>query len=798
VAAALGLTGGQALAQGEAGNRYKLVLEEVLVTAQKREESSMTVPIAVSTFTAQDMINTGASDIADIDDFMPGVRFGSVTSNQSTQLGIEIRGVSSPNISSGQDPSVATFYDNAYLPRAVTTIPFLDIARVEVLKGPQGTLYGRNATAGVINMIPNKPDGEEFDAYARSRLGNYGLVDLEGMINVPLTDKLAVRANVLDHYRKPLYNNVGFGDDLRKENYTFGRLAIQYDLSEDTRIQLAGDIEDRAGNTSYSIGVSEYAFSTDPFNKDVENDVFQRDENRDMYGVSLQVDHALNDTMSLFGIVSYRDWETFNKQDEDGTAAVRRYLDTNNIEESDILYSEVRFNFVNDDFDVIVGANYSSEEVYQRTDIGLMADSYMQFVSNELLPVAQELGLIPSDVELDQDSHIWDFFPDADDATYLGFSAAASDITGTPTAVLPPRYAGDYFTETMDNEGEFVNWGIFGDLTYNLTDTIRLIGGLRYSYDEKDYSWQTFDNSLAGFPIAPARVAYDPSVVADTPADFFIKYEDDENWSKTTGRAVAEWSFMDSAMTYVSFATGYKSGGFDGQSFEAVLSGPFDPEDMTSYELGLKGDFFEDTVRIEASLFYHELDGRQGTESVKDSPDDPTAQPRVVTSDEETTGWELYTQWQALDTLRFTALTTWRDLERVQDPFFDAAGEPKGGEKENLDTQTDYTLALDWTPEVPAGYLLVHVDYIFNEAGDSSKATIFTTGPWYFQDRELLNARIAWSDDDDKVEIALWGKNLMDKEYADNPGGFVADELSAYKTNVQDPLTYGVDLRYNF
>ncbi|MAT92192.1 MAG: hypothetical protein CME59_06295 [Halioglobus sp.] len=785
-------------ASNNSGGRYQLTLEEVLVTAQKREESSMTVPIAVSTFTAQDMINTGANDIADIDDFMPGVKFGAVTSNQSTQLGTEIRGVSSPNISSGQDPSVATFYDNAYLPRAVTTIPFLDIQRVEVLKGPQGTLYGRNATAGVVNMIPNKPDLDEFEGFVRSRIGNYGLLDLEGMVNVPINDTLAVRANILDHSRDGIFDNKGIGDDLREEEYTFGRLAIAWEPTDDTRVQLAGDIEDRGGNTSYSIGVSEYALSNDPFNDDVENDAVPRKEERDMYGVSLQVDHDFNDELSVFGILSYRDWDTFNLQDEDGTAAIRRYLDTNNKEDSDIFYSEVRFNFVNDRFDIIVGGNYSSEDVYQRTDIGLRADSYMQFVSNELLPFAQDLGLIPPDVMLDQNSHIWDFFADADDATYLFFSQAAGEITGLPTAVLPPRYAGEYFTETMDNTGEFVNWGIFGDLTYNLTDTVRLIGGLRYSYDEKDYSWQTFDNTLAGFPVAPARVAFDPSVITSDPAEFFDKFEDDENWSKTTGRAVAEWSFMDSAMTYASFATGYKSGGFDGQSFDAVLSGPFDPEDMTSYEVGLKGDFFDDTVRIEFALFYQELDGRQGTESVKDSPDDPTAQPRVVTSDEETTGWELYTQWQALETLRFTALTTMRDMEREQDPYFDARGEPKGGEKENIDTRTDYTISMDWTPDIPTGYLLVHVDYIFDQKADDSTATIFTTGRWYFQDRKLLNARLAWSNDADTIEVALWGKNLLDEEFAENPGGFVADELGAYKTNVQDPLTYGVDLRYNF
>ena len=132
-----------------------LALEEVVVVAQKREQSAMTVPVAVGTFTAQDMRNTGALTVAEIDDYIPGFDAGSTST--FTQQTYEIRGVSSPTISSGSDPSVATFYDEVYLPRSATTMAFNDMQRVEVLKGPQGTLFGRNASAGVINMIPTPP-----------------------------------------------------------------------------------------------------------------------------------------------------------------------------------------------------------------------------------------------------------------------------------------------------------------------------------------------------------------------------------------------------------------------------------------------------------------------------------------------------------------------------------------------------------------------------------------------------------------------------------------------------------------
>ena len=482
---------------------------------------------------------------------------------------------------------------------------------------------------------------------------------------------------------------------------------------------------------------------------------------------------------------SYRDWETTNLEEEDGTEMPRRYLDTNNIEESNITYGELRLNFVNDKFNVIGGINYSDEEVYQRTDIGLYADSYMQFLTGILGP---EFG-----IPVDLDDHIWDLFAGEPDDFYLFVSSAAGGI-----AVLPPSFEGTYFTETMDNSGDFVNWGIFSDLTYQLTDTVRLSGGLRYSKDDKDYSWQTFDQNL-DWPFPAARIQYDPSETGSDPADYFQPYSDSESWSRTTGRLVADWEFSDQAMTYFSYATGYKSGGWDGQSFGSFVSGPFDPEDMTSIELGLKGDFFDNRLRVEAAIFHHELDDKQNSVDTKDSPDDPTSSPSVIGSDEETDGIELVVYWNVLDNLRLTAMTTYRDTDETLDSYFDSAGDPAGGETENSETSNDYTLRLDWSPEIASGYLLVHADYVFKEeTGPTENDVIYAEGPWYFQDKKLLSARISWQNNSDNIEIALWGKNLLDEEYAGNPGGLAAANLGVPHTSLDDVRTYGLDLRYSF
>ncbi len=777
VGAVIGLLGSNAYAQEEARKGgYSLQLEEVIVTAQKREEDYMTVPVTVNAFTAQDMINTGAVSIQDIDDFIPGVE---VSNDGSTQVGITVRGVSSPNISSGGDPSTATFYDGSYMPRAVTSIPFTDIARTEILKGPQGTLFGRNATVGVINIVPNNPHNE-FEAFVKTRLGNYDLVRLEGMVNAPVTDNIAVRANIFSHKRDGATKNVGIGGDIRDEEFFAMRASVLWTISDQTDLQLSYDMEDRNEQPRQTIGVGKYAYqgSIDPFSGTAANDVVGQEETRDMYGVALKLNHDFSDELSMFGVLSYRDWETTNLEDEDGTADPRRYFDTNNIEESNILYSELRFNWVTDRINLIGGANYSSEEVYQRTDIHITADAYMQFLTIE------GLGL-------GQDDHIWDMFGDTE-SVYLGFSETFG------IAVLPPSFAGELITETMDNAGDFTNWGVFGDLTYQLTGTVRLSGGLRYSADEKGYSWKTFPSTL-DWPFPPQILNYDPAQTGADPADYYNKFTDSKSWSKVTGRLVVDWEFSDTAMTYLTYGTGYKSGGFDGQSFGSLVSGPFDPEDMTNIELGMKGDFFDDSLRLEIAVYHQELDGKQTQRDTKDGPDDPTAAPSVVSSDDKTDGIELIAQWNVLDNLRLTGITTLWDSESVSDEYFDAAGELKGGRKESSKSGTDYTLRFDWTPEIPVGYLLVHVDYVFNEEdGPGPNDVIFETGPWYFQDKKMLSARVAWESSDSSIEVALWGKNLLDKEYAGNPGGFVADTLGAAHTSIDDPITYGIDLRYAF
>lgn len=443
----------------------------------------------------------------------------------------------------------------------------------------------------------------------------------------------------------------------------------------------------------------------------------------------------------------------------------------------------MRFNYAGEQLNLIVGGNWSKEDVYQRTNVRLLGDSWMQLVT---VMAGPQLGM-----DLESEDHLWDILGD-DESTYLSFS----QLTGV--AVIPPSFASVLQTENMDNTGEYVNWGVFADVTFQLTDKLRIAAGLRYSHDEKDYSWQTKPSDL-DWPVAPQRFAYNPADTGAVQEDYFQKFTASDSWGKATGRLVVDWDFSEQVMTYLSYATGYKSGGFDGQDFAAVVNGGFDPEDMTSVEWGIKGDFFDHSLRLETAIFHHELDGRQESVSAKDGPDDPVAQPKVISGDEEADGIELIVQWSVWEVLSLAGITTYRKTDSIFEPYFNEQGNPAGGEVDTNRADTEYTLRLDWMPAVSKGFVLVHVDYIFKEdPGPDEDTAIFERGPWYFQDKKLLNTRISWLSDFETVEIALWVNNLLDEETASNPEGFAADELGGVWTTIDDPRTYGLDLRYNF
>lgn len=768
-------------------------LDEIIVTSQKREQSALEVPMTVDVFSADQIEKTGALNLQEMQDFIPGFEVG----ENPTQASITIRGVSSANISTGGDPSVATFYDDVYVPRAATTITFSDMARVEVLKGPQGTLYGRNAAAGVVNMVPNQPASEN-EGFVKARVGNYNLMRVEAMGNMALSDSVFVRANVLSNHRDGYLTNVIGGREPGEQDNIAARLSALWQLSEATQLQLAYDY-DRVDNAARgAVGLSEWAeCPTDPRCGRVRNDVIDGTEGRDMWAANAKLTHEWNDSWSTRLITGYRTFEVVNRQDEDGTAEFDRYLDTDNIEDSDISYSELQFNFDAERLHVVFGGNFSRENTRQDIPVNMNVDSVMRAVT---AGIAADTGfpfdhlwnpgemaalmsfLLQQPITPDDVIATGDFFYDVLDA----------NLPGVP--IVGPSFAGQPWSEYYFNEGTFTNWGIYGDADFTINDRLNVLVGLRYSSDDKTFSWRNPPNTLNA-----VRPGTDDIVFVAIPG-----YEQartgtlvaDDDWSKVTGRAVVNYRLNDSALTFLSYSTGYKSGGYD--SLDVTTSdNPLRPEESENLELGLKGDFFGERLRAQVSLFDMSITGRQRTVDTL-PPGQPNAVPRVITGDQDIQGVEVVLDWLVTDTLRFGFLTTWRDVESSWEPFYNAVGELVT-EFSSDATDTDYTVTLDWQPPV-ASAIDVRLEYIFNENTGALDPGVIDPGqyPGFYEDRKELNARVAWTSEDDRYSAAVWGRNLLDQKLL---GGIRDITLFAFGTpftSMEVPMTWGVEFGMRF
>ena len=805
----------------------ELALEEVIVTAQKREQNALEVPVTVDTFSSEDLESTNALKLSDMADYIPGFDAGAGI----TQSALSIRGISSSSISAGGDPSVAVFYDDAYVPSPATSMSFADMQRVEVLKGPQGTLFGRNAAAGTVNMVPNRPQAD-FDAFVSTRLGNFGLQQFEGMLNAPVTDSFFLRGNLMSYQRDGFVENVHPGGvDSGSENIVTGRISGWWDISDSTLAQFSYDWDEVDNAPRQAVGVSPYSYSLDPFERKVENDAMNGEETRSMSAINAKLMHSFNDSWSLKWVSSYRQWETSNREEEDGTADVSRYLDTNNIFDSDISYHELQVNFTGDKLTAVMGANYSREKIFQATDVTATASSVTRLVTTDIVNnpelreqiadgAALSVGGFPDDdgigdmaasqalAALDSVDHLWE--PE-DWATFTTLIAPAMNLSGPLPQVddyydaiaynvlgtgmlFGPSFAGQSWVERVENKGDFTNWGVYFDMDYVLTDKVNLLAGLRYSTDEKTFSWLTPGTNYRAIRPGVEEVIF--SAADNYNVDEGLR-EASEEWSATTGRVVGQYHFSETAMAFLSYSTGYKSGGFDSLNL-LTADTPIEPEEVDNIELGIKGDLL-DSLRVQLSYFDMSVDNRQrGVESKP--PGSANALPRVINGNQQFNGFEVTVDWLPLDTLRLGLVTTVRDQESEWDPFYDAQGELQE-DREKSSTNTAYTAAVDWAPVVPVGSLNLHLDYIFAENTDELEPDYlasFSEIDGVGEDDRRLNGRVAWQSGGGSYELALWGRNLLDSETAAIPSGRTLDVFGTPYTSISEPRTYGAEMRYNF
>jgi len=731
-AIALSVIGTEASAQG--------VLEEVIVTATKRAESLQDIPVSVNAFTSETIQEAGISNAGDLAIMTPALN---INVNQSPfNARMTIRGIGTAQTDPALEPSVGLFVDGVFLGRSGLGMADLtDIERIEVLQGPQGTLYGKNTNAGAISVITKRPNFEEFEGYVKASAADYSMYRLTASASGPLTDNLAYRLSGNMHQRDGYYDNRA-GDDLNDADDWNIQGKLQWEPTDSLSILLSGSHIDRdttccAADAVQSESVNNelvaQGFSpdkNDPYDYDVQPGVDNSfDMESDLLSMTINYDIAWGEITS---ITAWNDYDYSVEQDPD-----RSQLDVlavmNDDFSGDSFSQELRFaSQAGDNIDYMVGVFYYE----QTTKRG--GDKPFVFVGDDFIPIAAQ-----------QD---------------LPFTLPINFLV-QPGDNLVVDYKQD--TDTI---------ALFSQATWHIGDIWHLTGGLRWSDEEKESDLFSQTNSTA---ISNDLIGASFLDSVSTPIDANLdRSSDNVDWMVRAAMDIG-----DDSMIYASAATGTKSGGF-----QSVNGTPdereFDDEDTTTYELGVKSTILDARLRINAAAFYSEIDDFQSQRQLETGLGTFVSNEASV----ETSGLDFQVEALPLPNLTLSAGLLYMHKYEITD------GPEDGAE---LPFTADYSGNLAATLVFPLGdggiYWRTDYSYMDDHSTNVAKAADLRDSD--YDDRNLVNTKLGWRNDN--WNVSVWGKNLTDDEYATQTASpFLVTGMDAYF--LAPPRTYGATLRYDF
>lgn len=795
-------TGGTAWAQSTPqGEQDATNLDAIVVTAQSRQQELQDVPIALQVVDQQLLDDVAADNLGDIDAFVPGLV---VDAAQPTQPSFRLRGVETSDFGIGTDPAVGVFVDGVYGGRGGgVLLPFVDVERIEVLKGPQGTLFGRNTAAGAISLVTRRPQ-DELEARLRLRLGNYGKQYADAMWNLPTGDNSALRFNALFNHSDGWFQDGATGKDLGGENVWATRAAWQVGLGENTTALISWDHESLDQNGRVTTGIVPLPAypQRPPVPVDPDDYLDPRDiptysdatnaEWRTFDGVTLIVDHALT-WGHLTSTTSWRQYDALNQTEEDGTNRADLYIDSVNTESNETFYQEFKFAGSNARLDWVAGASFFKEDADQTSEVNTNTAAVDNIVRN--LGVAYELG-VP-------------------DGSLFNFTSMLAQMNGIPISLVGDRW-NERFTNTLSTTA----YAAFGDVIWRATDKLNLTFGLRYTRDEKDFTWLNtprnapeleakldlleslgFFDALAqmGIPITRELLTFDMAFI-DPPAmvNKGVLVRDKRSWSDFSPRFVVDYHFNDKAMVFGSLAKGYKAGGFN-----ALQIGPaFENEDVWNAEVGIKQSFGR--FSYNASLFHYRYDNRQSIRLIDPDPNNPVDIPRFVfdTGDLEATGIDFDMRWKVTDAFTLDAQAEWIDSkykDYVTPEGVDLDGEPTGEPRFTASVGAAYRMSLG-----DSGDLRLSARHAYRGRtrcnagsdlqGDCGVNALLDIG----EPRERTDVRVGWTSPKGTWSWAVYGNNIFDNQYVKGLNTYGRGPLGVVGATISEPRTYGMEVAVKF
>lgn len=823
-------TSSEALAQEPANSEAATSgIEVIQVTSTKRITSLMETGQAVSAFNEDSMAQMNIDGSQDLVQYSPSLI---ITSNK-----ISIRGVGRPNNALGSDPGVGIYTDGVYNTEngIFDYCNFCDIERVEVLRGPQGTLYGRNAVGGAINVISKEPE-RDLGGYVNLEFGNDGYLVTQGQLTGPLGETFSAIATVSkmerDALQENLADNVG---DLDNRDRTYYSATLKADWTDNFTSSLRYMNYERSENPSP--GYLGDAYPTDFVNLGAGNlpGIFPGSNALNHVSGYTIANPAVND-------ISQTNVDTLGQQDVETTRLT--FISTLTVDDLEFKYTYGDNEFSYDsiaDGDVanaaFGGMNFSEMFRQITTLVGIPGGVYLpdpvtggpitlasdmtasviqsgEFTSHELQVVSNYEGALNFIAGVyyfnSEESQYSDFvergfglmqgdaiaanygaFPPefglpADSGTFLGFPGFQlglyqfySSLIGAPFEATASGDGG--FLYYGQNELETTATALYGQLEYQLNDDLTLTAGLRYSKDKK-----TGSDDVFAYLSVPKN-----------------QHELDDSWSKVTWRLQADWNLDKDTFVYGYISTGYRSGGFNLGAATAAPVDIVDPEELTAYEVGYKKTLFDNNVNLSLAAYYYDYADLQVLSTVTEggvttAAFDNAAEATVMGVEAEMQAW-LTSDLRVMANYSYTN-SEYDNYTAVDSTACAILGECSvqdlAGNQLNLAPENKFSVSASQYFELDnIGTILLTAGYSY--VGEQYSRA-FNRSDWDQVDSyDRLDARLSWTSESEAIEVAAFVRNAADER-----------DILRYSTpstvtrlqNVElsDPISYGLQLRYNF
>jgi len=853
-AATLGLfINGPVLAQEPSSS----IFEEIVVTAQKREQNIMDVPVAVSAVTGSQMNDAGIKDMADLQQNVPNLIIsGSQTTTTST---FSIRGISSTSNNFGVESSVGLYVDGVYRSRQSSMISdLIDIEAVEVLRGPQGTLFGKNTPAGALQVRTVAPS-HETDAFIDVTAGDYNLIKVSGAANISLGENSAMRGTIFYTERDGYIDDIALGKNVYNDrDRVGGRLQFLYEPSDDFNMRIIADYSEidevccgantlvdglysraslagvpQTGSDAALLLFGGTVFTDYPYPQPFLDalaplpgtiitgvgiddlvgamNFLPVSQNEDS-GLSVEFNKTFDSGNTLTSISAFRSFDTYDNSDVD-FSDVDLVTRVNAADQSSFS-QEFRFagEFGDGSF-FTLGAYYFGQEIKQSTDT--IGTPFLQAY----------LSANPSIV-------------DAGDLVNGVAALAGPPYMPAGVAFLPGIWSNDAILQDQDG------WAVFGQVDFAMGDDFILTLGARYTDETKKIDAVFTQNTpnglvpdfgalgLAGcqiFALDPACGPFDPTDPATFGAfvPFFFdgwgaygfpplapRTDLDEELSddQVTGTAKLTWFSSDSSMFYLSYATGFKSGGTNTERIPAAFDSVFGPESSTSFEIGFKGDL--GPVRIALTYYDTEFEDFQAQTFTGSGFNLQNA------GTIDNTGVELELLWRISDTFEIQFIGSHNEVEFAEfeagtcwDAYTFHTGIPDPGLPDDFNPVLDSEIcsktgqAQAYNPE---DRIFVAMQKEFNL---SANTALFLRGEYSSYSKQLtdgdldpfteqgsfdiINARVGLNFGRSNSSLTLWGRNIGDERYftGSSDAPVQVGRMHAYPA---EPATYGLTFRKGF